>query len=54
MTLLYMTAVYGYMLYNVRYKLTLKCMFFLIKAFGWNIELSVKLSYVFNIVPYGI
>ena len=34
--------------------LTLKCMFFLIKAFGRNIELRVKLSYVFNIVPYGI
>ena len=31
--------------------LTLKCMFFLIKAFARNIELRVKLSYVFNIVP---
>ena len=29
-------------------------MFFLIKAFGRNIESRVKLSYVFNIVPYGI
>ena len=28
--------------------------FFLIKAFGRNIELRVKLSYVFNILPYGI
>ena len=28
--------------------------FFLIKAFGRNIKLSFKLSYVFNIVPYGI
>ena len=28
--------------------------FFLKKAFGRNIELRVKLSYVFNIVPYGI
>ena len=28
--------------------------FFLIKAFGLNIELRVKLSYVFNIVPYEI
>ena len=28
--------------------------FFLIKAFGRNIELRVKLSYVFYIVPYGI
>ena len=27
---------------------------FLIKVFGPNIELRVKLSYVFNIVPYGI
>ena len=29
-------------------------MFFLIKAFGRNIELRVKLSYVLNIVPYVI
>ena len=29
-------------------------MLFLIKVFGRNIELRVKLSYVFNIVPYGI
>ena len=28
--------------------------FFLIKAFGRNIELRVKLSSVFNIVPYEI
>ena len=27
---------------------------FLINAFVLNIELRVKLSYVFNIVPYGI
>ena len=27
--------------------------FFLIKDVGRNIELRVKLSYVFNIVPYG-
>ena len=27
---------------------------FLDKAFGGNIEFRVKLSYVFNIVPYGI
>ena len=25
-----------------------------IKAFGRNIEFRVKLSYVFNVVPYGI
>ena len=25
-----------------------------IKAFGQNIELRVKLAYVFNILPYGI
>ena len=103
-----MTAVYGYMLYYVRYVLSSFCLttalswfqtvldyydnftlnsifrpkaiikknmhfnvnykmvehrdyvvdievhVFLIKAFGRNIELRVKLSYVFNIVSYGI
>ena len=37
-------------------ELILKCMFFLDKGLWpkYYIELRVKLSYVFNIVPYGI
>ena len=30
------------------------CCFFLIRVFGQNIDLRVKLTYVFNIVPCGI
>ena len=40
--------------WNRDYVVEIEVFFFLIKAFGQNIELRVKLSYVFNVVPYGI
>ena len=40
--------------WNRDYVVDIEVHVFLIKAFGRNIELRVKLSYVLNIVPYGI
>ena len=40
--------------WNRDYVVDIEVCVFLDKAFGRNIELRVKLSYVFNIVPYGI
>ena len=40
--------------WNRDYVVDIEVYVFYIKAFGLNIELRVKLSYVLNIVPYGI
>ena len=40
--------------WNRDYVVDIEVHVFFIKAFGRNIELRVKLSHVFNIVPYGI
>ena len=40
--------------WNRDYVVEIEVFVFLDKGLGRNIELRVKLSYVFNIVPYGI